>query len=59
MLPVDTFRTVFQGHQEPLPHRKLQVFGLCDHQHVRAGQVWAEVVQVDPAVVRDQTHTDV
>lgn len=59
VLPVDTVYTVFQGHQKPLPHRKLQVFCLRDDQHVWARQGGAEVVQVDPAVVGHQTHTDV
>lgn len=59
MVPVETIYTVFEGHQEPPPYRKLQVFCVCDDQHVRAGQRRAEVVQVDLGVVRHQTDTDV
>lgn len=59
LLPVNTVYAVFEGHQKPLPHRKLQVFWLCDDQHVWAGQRRAEVVQVDLAVVRHQTNADV
>lgn len=59
LLPVNAVYTVFQGHQKPLPHRKLQVFRLCDDQHVWARKGGAEVIQVDPAVVCHQTNTDV
>lgn len=59
LLPVDTVYAVFEGHQKPLPHWKLQVFSLSNDQHVWAGQDGAEVVQVDPAVVCHQTNTDV
>lgn len=59
MLPVETVYAVFEGHQEPLPHRKLQVLRVCDDQHVWAGQHRAEVVQVDLAIVCHQTDTDI
>lgn len=59
LLPVDAADTVFEGHQKSLPHRKLQVFCLCDDQHVWAGQFRTEVVEVDPAVIRHQTNTDI
>lgn len=59
LLPVYTVDTVFDGHQKPLPHRKLQVFCLCDDQHVWAGQGRAQVVQVDPSVVCYQANADV
>lgn len=59
LLPVNTVYAVLQGHQKPLPHRKLHVFCLCDDQHVWAGQGGAEVIQVDPAVIRHQTNADV
>lgn len=58
-LPVYTFYAVFEGHQKPLPHRKLHVSHLSDDQHVRTGKVRTEVVQVDPAVIRHQTHTEI
>ena len=52
--PVDAVQAVPEGHQQPLPQGQLQVLRLRDDQHVGAGQVGAEVVQVDPAVVRQQ-----
>lgn len=55
LLPEDTLHAVSEGHEEPLPHRKLQLLRVGDDQHVGAGQLRAEVVQVDPAVVRHQT----
>lgn len=44
LLPVDTVFTVFEGDEKPLFYRKLQVFCLCDDQHVWAGQDGAEVI---------------
>lgn len=58
LLPANTVHTVFEGHQEPLAHRKLQVFCLCDDQHVWARQGRAYVVQVDLAVIRHQTNAN-
>lgn len=59
MLPVETVCAACEGHQEPLPHRELQLFRVCDDQHVWAGQPRAEVVQVDLGVIGHQTDTDV
>lgn len=58
-LPAEAVHAVTEGYQEPLPHRKLQVFCVRDDQHVRAGQRGAEVVQVDPGVVGHQADADI
>lgn len=58
-LPVDTVYTVLEAHQEPLPYRKLQVFCVCDDQHVGAGQHRAEVIQVDVGVIRHHPNADI
>lgn len=59
LLPADSVHAVCEGHQKPLPHRKLQLLRVRDDQHVWAGQRGVEVVQVDLGVVRHHTHTDV
>lgn len=59
MIPVDAVHAAAQGHQEPVPHRQLQLLSLCDDQHVWPGQGRAQVVQVDPAVVGHQADTHV
>jgi len=55
--PLSYVYAVFQWHQKALHHRKFQLLTVSDDHHVGAGQSWAQVIQMDPAVIGHQPHS--
>lgn len=57
--PLKNVSAVVQWHQKALHHRKFQLLTVSDDHHVRAGQSWIQVIQMDPAVIGHQTHSKI
>lgn len=57
--PLSYVYAVFQWHQKALHHRKFQLLTVSDDHHVGAGQSWAQVIQMDPAVIGHQPQSKI
>lgn len=59
LIPLYSVPAVSEWYQKPLLHRKFQLACVCQDHHVGAGQRRTEIIEMDSAVISNQTNSQI